>query len=238
MEYLQNLIGNSQFPLITAFLLGLLTAISPCPLAMNITAVGYIGKDLQNRQRVFLNGLLYTLGRIISYSILGMILILVLRQGTSTFKIQKMISIYGEMFIGPLLLVIGIFMLDVVKINLPFSNQWISRIAEKEGSLNFYRVILLGVIFALAFCPYSAVLYFGGLIPLSVSASGAYFLPIVFALATGLPVIIFAWILAFSVSRVGLFYNNIKTFERWFKRITAVIFILVGSHYCWTIFIK
>lgn len=109
---------------------------------------------------------------------------------------------------------------------------------EKGKTAGFLNVLLLGIVFALAFCPYSAVLYFGGLIPLSVSASAGMFLPVVFAFATGLPVVIFAWLLAFSVSKIGSFYNNIKTFERWFRRITAVVFILVGLYYCWIAFIK
>ncbi len=113
MDFLQSFIDNSQFPIFTALLLGFMTAISPCPLATNITAIGFISKDLQSKRRIFLNGIYYTLGRAASYTILGAILIFVLKQGQSIFKIQKLIATYGEMFIGPLVILIGFFMRNV-----------------------------------------------------------------------------------------------------------------------------
>lgn len=237
MELLQNFANNSQFPIITAFLLGIMTAISPCPLATNISAIGYISKDLENRKKVFWNGLLYTLGRVISYTVLGIILIVILKQGSSVFKIQKAISSYGEYFLGPLLILIGIFMLDIIKLKFSALSKLSNKMGEKSKAGSSWGALLMGIVFALAFCPYSGVLYFGALIPLSVSASGGYFLPVVFAIATGLPVIIFAWILAFSLSSVGKFYNKLKTFELWFRRVVAVIFILVGLYYMWVFYL-
>lgn len=109
MEFLQNLLDSSTAPALTAFLLGLLTAVSPCPLATNIAAVGFIGKDIENRRRVFLNGVLYTLGRVIAYTVLGIVLIMILRGGTSLFGIQKFIGKYGEIILGPALVMIGAF---------------------------------------------------------------------------------------------------------------------------------
>lgn len=119
MDWLQTLLDNSSTPTLTAFLLGLLTALSPCPLATNIAAIGFIGKDIEDRKRIFRNGLLYTLGRILSYTLLGVILILVLKEGASMFGIQKTIGTWGELLLGPLLLVIGLFMLLGDRINLP-----------------------------------------------------------------------------------------------------------------------
>jgi cytochrome c biogenesis protein CcdA len=233
MEFLNSLVDNSQFPIFTAFLLGIMTAISPCPLATNISAIGYISKDLQNRKKVFYNGLLYTLGRAISYTVLGIILIVILKQGSSAFKIQKAISSYGEYFLGPILIIIGVFMLDFIKINFSMLSKLSSKMEGKSKAGSAWGSILMGVVFALAFCPYSGILYFGALIPLSVSTSGGYFLPLVFAIATGLPVVLFAWILAFSLSSLGGFYNKIKAFEIWFRRVVAVVFISVGLYYVW-----
>lgn len=238
MEYLQGLADNAQFPILTAFLLGLMTAISPCPLATNISAIGYISKDLQNKRRIFLNGLLYTLGRAISYTGLGIALILILKQGASIYKIQKAIGAYGEMVIGPLLILIGIFMLGVIKINFSLSGKMSEKAENRAAGGSLWGSLLLGVVFALAFCPYSGILYFGGLIPLAAGASSGYILPFVFAIATGLPVIILAWILAYSVSSIGKVYNSIKTFEFWFRRIVSVLFIVVGLYYCYIVFIK
>lgn len=237
MDFLQTLVDNSQFPIFTAFILGLMTAISPCPLATNITAIGYISKDIENKKKIFVNGLLYTLGRVISYSVLGIILIAILKQGSSIYKVQKAISAYGEMFIGPFLIVVGVLMLDVVKLNISSSGLFSANAEKKAARGSVWSVLLLGIIFALAFCPYSGVLFFGGLIPLSVTSQMGYFLPFVFAFATGLPVVIVAWILAFSVSGIGTFYNRIKTFEKWFRRVVALIFILVGIYYIFVVYL-
>ena len=119
MEWLQTLLDNSTTPALTALLLGLLTAVSPCPLATNIAAIGFIGKDIENRRRIFLNGLLYTLGRVIAYTLLGIVLILILKEGSSLFGIQKFIGKYGELVLGPALLLIGLFILFGGKLKLP-----------------------------------------------------------------------------------------------------------------------
>ena len=118
MDFLQSLLDNSSVPVITAFILGILTAIGPCPLATNITAIGFIGKDIENRHRIFINGLLYTFGRIVTYTVLGGILIPVLREGASMYMVQKAVSKYGEMLIAPVLILVGIFMLDIIKLNI------------------------------------------------------------------------------------------------------------------------
>ena len=122
MDFLQSLLDSSSVPAITAFILGILTAVSPCPLATNITAIGFISKDIENRHRIFINGLLYTFGRIVTYTVLGFILIPILREGASMFMVQKAVSKYGEMLIAPVLIIIGIFMLDIIKLNLPKIN--------------------------------------------------------------------------------------------------------------------
>ena len=180
MECLQHLLDGSTVPILTAFLLGLLTAVSPCPLATNIAAVGYISKDLENRRRVFLNGLLYTLGRVATYTLLGAVLIAVLRAGASVFAIQKAIGKWGEMLIAPALILIGLFML------------------------------------------------FG---PMSAAETGGYLLPAVFAVATGLPVVIVAWLLAYSVAGLGAFYNRMQAIQKWLSRIVGLLFIAVGIYY-------
>lgn len=203
MDWLQNLLNNSSTPVLTAFLLGLLTAISPCPLATNIAAVGFIGRNIENRRLVFINGLLYTLGRVLSYTLLGVVLIMILREGSSMFGIQKTIGTWGELLIGPMLLIIGMFMLFGDKLNLPkFGfNGNAEGLARKGGA----GALLIGVLFALAFCPTSGVFYFGMLIPMSATASAGYLLPAVFAVATAIPVLIVAWILAFSVQQMSSF---------------------------------
>lgn len=231
MEMLTGLLENSSFPFITALVLGLMTAISPCPLATNITAIGFIGKDIETRNRVFYNGLVYTLGRAVSYTVLAVIIFL----GADQFSVSGIFQKYGEKMIGPLLIIIGLFMLDVLKIKFPGLGKLTQRF-EKKGTKNYWDVLLLGILFALAFCPYSGVLYFGMLIPITISSASGLYLPVVFAIATGIPVIIFAWLIAFTISGVGVLYNRIKTFEKWFRRVISVLFIGVGIYYVINVF--
>ncbi|MFR9541932.1 MAG: aromatic aminobenezylarsenical efflux permease ArsG family transporter [Rikenellaceae bacterium] len=230
MEWLQSLLESSTTPIFTAFLLGLLTAISPCPMATNITAIGFISRDLESKHRIFRNGLFYTLGRVLSYTILGVVLITILREGSSLFQTQKTISKYSEMLLSPALILIGLFMLFGDRLNLPsfgFNGAGGDKLKSKGG----LGALLLGVIFALAFCPTSGVFYFGMLIPMSTTSSTGYLMPIIFAIATALPVIIVAWILAYSVGEIGKVYNRIKVFQKWFSLVVAILFIAVGIYY-------
>jgi len=226
MEFLQSILENTQFPFVTALILGLMTAISPCPLATNITAIGYISKDIKNRKRVFYNGVVYTLGRAVTYTVIGLIFYF----GADQFKISGFIQQWGEKIIGPLLIIIGIFMLGLIKLNISGLGKLSERMNNKEHK-HFWDVLFLGIVFALAFCPYSGVLYFGMLIPITITSASGLYLPLIFALATGLPVLIIALFLAFSLSSVGNFYKKMKAFELWFRRVIAVLFIGVGIYY-------
>jgi cytochrome c-type biogenesis protein len=226
MEFLTNLLDNSSMPWFTAILLGLMTSISPCPLATNITAIGFISKDIDNRNRVFLNGLFYTLGRVIAYTTIALVIYL----GADQFRFSGFFQQYGEKIIGPLLLMIGLFMLDIIRLKFPGLGGLTSKL-EKRKSWRYIDAVLLGMVFALAFCPYSGVLYFGMLIPMTVASTAGLYLPVLFAIATGIPVILFAWLLAYTVSGIGVVYKKIKVFERWFRRVIAVLFIGVGIYY-------
>jgi len=232
MEYLRTILENSQYSVITAFILGLMTAISPCPLATNISAIGFISRDIENRRRVFVSGLIYTLGRAISYTLLGLILFF----GASQIKVSMIFQGWGEKIIGPVLILIGLFMLDVIKIKLPVFSGLTDRIGE-QSKKSHWSTLLLGMVFAMAFCPYSGVLYFVMLIPITIASASGLYLPIIYAIGTGLPVIVFAWLLAYAVGNVGSMYNRIKIFELWFRRIMSVLFILVGIYYIIRVYI-
>ncbi len=236
MDFLNNLLDNSQVPVLTAFLLGLLTALSPCPLATNITAIGFISKGMADRKRVLWSGILYTLGRTIAYSLLGALLIYIIRAGADTFDLQQAISEWGEVIIGPALIIIGVLMLvsEFIDLGGKFGFQGSSRTEQLSGPLGAF---ILGILFALAFCPSSGLLYFGMLIPMSATVTGGYLLPVVYAIATALPVLIVAWILTFSMQSLSKFMGLVTIFQRWFNRFVAVLFILVGAYYCYTFFI-
>lgn len=235
MDWLQTWLDNSSTPVLTAFLLGLLTALSPCPLATHIAAIGFIGKDIEDRKRIFLNGLLYTLGRVLSYTLLGVILIMVLKGGASMFGIQQTVGVWGEFVLGPLLVAIGLFMLFADRLNLPkFGFNGNAEGLVKKGG---WDALLIGILFALAFCPTSGVFYFGMLMPLSATVPAGYLLPVVFAVATSLPVLVVAWVLAFSVQQIGRLYGRMQVLQRWMNLLVGGVFILTGIYYCWMMYV-
>lgn len=232
-DFLIELYDNTQLPFFSALILGLMTAISPCPMATNITAISFISKDIENRKKVFVNGLIYTLGRAISYTAIGLLFYF----GAAKMHFEKSLVIWGEKIVGPLLVIIGILMLDLIKVNIPGVSAITEKLEQKKNS-GFWGVLLLGIVFALAFCPYSGVLYFGALIPLTISTPGGLYLPVVFAIATGIPVIIFAWFIAFSIGQVGALYNKLKVFEKWFRKIVAIVFILAGIYLIYKVYLE
>ncbi|MDO4209160.1 MAG: aromatic aminobenezylarsenical efflux permease ArsG family transporter [bacterium] len=235
MDILQTWLEGSEVPVLTAFLLGLLTAVSPCPLATNITAIGFISKDIESKDRTFLLGILYTIGRMVAYSLLGALLIWMLRRGFDTFDLQSKVSQWGEMLLSPVLIVMGLVMLFGDR--LPLSGFGLNA-SEKSGRLRrAWGSLLLGILFAMAFCPTSGMFYFGMLIPMSASATGGYALPAVYALATGLPVVIVAWIIAYSIGNIAGFYKKMQVFQKWLNRMVAVLFIIVGIYYAYTFYL-
>lgn len=229
MDILQTWLESSDVPVLTAFIWGLLTAVSPCPLATNITAIGFISKDINSTNRTFLYGLLYTFGRIVAYSLLGALLIFMLRRGIDTFDLQSEVSHWGEVLLSPVLIVVGVLML--VGDRLPLSRFGLNASERSERLRGAWGSVMLGILFAMAFCPTSGLFYFGMLIPMSASASGGYALPAVYALATGLPVVTVAWTIAYSMSNIAGFYQKMQVFQKWLNRIVAVLFIVVGIYY-------
>lgn len=229
MEMLQNLLDSSTVPAVTALLLGLLTAVSPCPLATNIAAMGYLAREVDNRRRIFINGLLYTLGRIIAYTALGAAAILLLRRSGSTFALQQLLGGWAEPLVGALLLLAGLFMLFGDRLRLP--GLGFTRGGERLKGRGGMGALLLGALFALAFCPTSGVLYFGMLIPMAAAETGGYLLPALFALATGIPVVTAAWLLAFGAAGIGRFYNRMQSIRKWLNRAVALLFIATGTYY-------
>jgi len=227
MEWIQHLLDNSSLPVASAFLLGILTSVSPCPLATNITAIAFISRNIENKRKVFYNGLIYMLGGSIAYSALGAILYF----GANQFVIAGFLQRYGGRVMGPLLIIIGLFMLDFIRIQLPFTSSLTDKISNKIKNKNYWRALLLGFVFALAFCPYTGVLYFGILIPMTLTNAAGLYLPVVFSIGTGLAVVMIAYFIAYTLSGVGSFYKKMKTFELWFRRIVAAVFIGAGIYY-------
>lgn len=228
MDFLQSLIEQYNIPLLSALVLGLMTAISPCPLATNITATAFISKNISSRRRVLWSGILYSAGRAFSYTAIGLILYF----GASKFHIQRFFSQNGEKFLGPLLIIIGLIMLNVIRLNLGGGRVSLEeRFSETFKDQGLLGAFMLGVVFALAFCPYSGALYFGMLIPMTVSSTSGLMLPPVFAVGTGLPVILFTYLLAFAAHRVSGVFQQITKVEKVMRYVAGIVFILAGLYY-------
>lgn len=227
MDFLQSLLESYNIPILSAFVLGLMTAISPCPLATNITATAFISKNISSKRKVFLSGLLYSLGRGFSYTAIGLILYF----GASKFHIARFFNQNGEKYLGPLLIIIGLIMLNIIKLNFLSKSNFQEKLSEKFKNKGLVGSFLIGIIFALAFCPYSGALFFGMLIPMTIASVNGLYLPIVFALGTGLPVILFTYLIAFTVGKVGVFYKRITKIEKVMRTIAGIVFILTGLYY-------
>ncbi|MCJ7828096.1 aromatic aminobenezylarsenical efflux permease ArsG family transporter [Patescibacteria group bacterium] len=227
MDYISSLIDQYNIPLLTAFLTGILTSISPCPLATNITAIAYISKDIKTSKNTLLNGFYYTIGRGLSYTVLATCIYL----GFSSFEISRIFQGWGEKVLGLVLILIGLVMFNVIKLNNKTKNIKVERLKEKLATKGYLGSFLLGCLFALAFCPYSGVLFFGILIPLVLKSTAALLLPLFFGLGTGLPVIIFSFLIAFSVKRIGQAFSIVQKIEKVSRKIVASIFILTGVYY-------
>ena len=211
----------------SAIWLGILTSISPCPLATNVAAVSYISNRMTHPSMVFWSGLLYVAGRMLAYLALGIIMVAsLLSIPDLSFVLQKHINT----FLGPVLIVVGVLLFGIIKFNLPGFGMS-DRTQKRLEGYGIWGAFLFGIIFALSFCPVSAALFFGSLVPLSVTHNSKFVLPLLYGLGTGLPVIAVALLVAMGARFVATFFNALTRFELYARRITGVVFILVGIYY-------
>jgi cytochrome c biogenesis protein CcdA len=227
MNWINHLIDSYNIPLLSAFLIGVMTSVSPCPLATNITAIAFISKEIKSPKNTLINGFYYTLGRSISYTLLATLIYF----GLSSFKVSSIFQGWGDKILGFVLVLIGLVMADIFKLKIKINSKIIEKVKLWLTSKGYLGAFLLGMLFALAFCPYSDILFFAVLIPLILKSNEGLLLAPLFALGTGLPVIIFSFIIAFSVNKIGLVFSKVSKVETVIRKITAVIFIIVGIYY-------
>jgi cytochrome c biogenesis protein CcdA len=214
-------------PLLSALWLGILTSISPCPLASNIAAVSYILKRVDHTSYVFTSGILYTLGRVIGYTGLG---ILITTSLLSIPQTAYFLQNYMNKILGPILIITGFFLLEVFQLNfLGLSTS--DKLAVRFKNLGAVGNVPLGILFALSFCPISAALFFGSLIPLALKNSSSIILPATYGIGTGLPVLVFAILIATGIKNIGNVFKKVTLFEYWSRRAIGIVFILVGIYY-------
>lgn len=207
---------------------GILTAISPCPLATNIAAVSFIARRVDNPKAAVATGVLYAIGRSVVYVTLGALLVAsVLAAPSVSHWLQK----YMNKILGPLLILVGMILLDLINIG-SFDAGLGQRVGKRVEDWGIWAGLALGVMFALSFCPSSAALFFGSLLPLSIKYESSWLLPSMYGISTALPVIVFAALIAVGANAVGSAFNKASAFERWARRITGVIFVGVGVYFC------
>lgn len=233
MEWLNELAQSRELPWLAAFALGLLTAVSPCPLATNVTATAYIAKGFTEKRQVLWSGILYTAGRALSYTLIGLVVFL----GASKFHVARFFQGNGEKLLAPLLIIIGLFMLGVIRLDFPGKMNITEKFSERFKNRGLTGALMLGVLFALAFCPYSGALYFGMLLPMTVASADGLYLPLIFALGTGLPVLLFTYLIAFSIEKVGRYFNAIQRVEKVMRYVAGATFVLAGIYYTF-VFLK
>ena len=222
-----GILADVNIPVLSALILGVITAISPCPLATNIAALAYVSRRAKERRYAVITGALYTLGRIFSYSIIGVLIIVT---GLEIPGVATFLQDFGEQILGPLLIVVGVIMLSINRMPFSLGGGKLSSIGEKMADWGMIGGFLLGALFALAFCPYSAVIFFGVLIPLALKSSGGVTLPAVYAIGTGLPVLVFGALLSLSVARVSTWLNAVTRAEKIIRVVVSIIFIGVGTY--------
>lgn len=211
----------------SAIWLGILTSVSPCPLATNIAAVSFISYRITQRKVVFLSGILYTLGRSLTYIVIG---VLIVKTLVDVPILSDFLQRYVNKILGIVLILVGMVLLDLLRI--PLSLPSVSEnVAKKLIERGAFGSLLLGSLFALAFCPVSAALFFGGLIPIAVKAQSGIVLPLIYGIGTGLPVLLFAILVSTGTELVNRVYHGIARLEVYSKIVTGIVFIVVGIYY-------
>ena len=214
-----------------AFWFGIQTSISPCPLATNIAAVSFIARGLGQTRRVLLSGVLYAAGRALAYVGLAVLLLSLLGEHlTAGSEMSRFFLKYGGMAIGPLLILIGMLLLGLIGSGISFSFGG-SAVQQRAAKGGLVWAFLLGILFALTFCPVSAGLFFFCLVPLAASQQSLLALPTLYGVGTAVPVIVFAFVMAFAGQYVGKAFNRLTQVERWVRWVTGLLFILVGIYY-------
>lgn len=226
MGIVDSIIGGGQLPVVTAFLLGLIVALHPCPLATNIAAMGYIAKDGAASKRVFARGTAYTLGRVAGYALLGIILAAVIRGGADILSLGDIAGKWGERLLGPILIIMGLYLLVTRFIHKEEHCHTVSN--GKHWTQGLTGSFLLGILLALSFCPESAIIYFGMIIPMSADAQTGYLIPVAFALATSIPAFILAWCFAYGIKTISAVRGRMHILQQWINTIVALLFIAAG----------
>ena len=228
--WVQTIVASGNAPFVAAFLIGLLASLGPCPLATNISALGYISQEIASPRRVLFTSTLYTLGRTLSYGVLGLALF---AAGLQISRVSNSLQTLAEIVLGPLLILVGLVLLDVIRPTVSVGGSWMERWSKRIADWNSAGAFLLGALFALAFCPYSAALYFGVLMPLAFKSAGGITFPLWFGIGTSVPVIVIGAPLALGMMKFAASFNLLAHVEQVMRKVAAVAFLGAGGFTLW-----
>lgn len=234
IEYVRHLIDSGSMPFVVAILLGVISAISPCPMTTNISALGYIAKNITSSRKILLDGIYYVLGRVITYTILGTIAIYVIRKGSNLDVVNNFLNEYGEMILPPVLVFMALVTLNVFRFRHRHIHDGSCACNEKPESRygrGGFGALLMGIVFALAFCPINGMFFFGMLAPVAAKSTGGYFMPVIYGLITGLPVVIITCILAFSIGKIDLVHSKMAKIEKWCRIFVAAMLLIFAAYF-------
>lgn len=215
-------------PLLSAIWFGILTSVSPCPLATNILATSYIGRHIDKSYGTLVAGFFYTIGRASAYITVSIIIVYsLLSIPEISFLLQKNIN----KIIGPVLIITGLFIMEIIPLRLKGLSLSV-KIQERLGGGNVLGASLMGFVFALSFCPISAALFFGSVIPLALKYESKLLLPFLYGVGTALPVLLFSVIISYASRYAGTFFNKLSVVEKWLRNITGILFLIIGIYFC------
>lgn len=232
MDFLNTIIETYNIPLLSAFLIWIITSISPCPLATNITAVSFISKNLSSTKQTIIHSLIYTLWRIFSYTII----IFLIWGWLSQFNISKIFQWYWDKIIWPILMIIWLTMLNIIKFPHLKWNDKIQKFKEKLNKKWYLWTFLLWILFALAFCPYSWLMFFWVLIPLVLKSNFPLWLGVLYWLWTAIPVIFFSILFVISLKTMSKAFNAVWKIEKYLRYFIAIVFLWVWIYYTYSTF--
>lgn len=218
----------------TALWLGILTSISPCPLATNVAAVSFISRESVSPRRVFLSGLLYTLGRMTSYAVLGVLLV---NSIAAAFETAGTLQRIMNPVLGGFLLISGLILLRILPIP-AFTTGAGDAVARRLANHGLWGAFLLGALFALSFCPVSAALFFGSLLPVAVKTGSGIMVPWLYGMGTALPVLVFAVLLGIGLNKVAQAFDKLTAIEKWARLATGLVFVCLGMYYLYAYVIQ
>ena len=226
METIRNIIIGGELPALTALLLGLIVALHPCLIATNVAAMGYIAGGTRSSRGVFLRGVAYTVGRMAGCTLLGVVLIAVVRHGVDVLSIGKTFGSWGEKLLAPVLIIIGIYLLTAHFLH---RHEHCHTVDDGGRAVKGYGgCFVLGMLLSLSFCPESAIVFFGMVIPMSAEAHGGYLLPLVFAVGSAVPAVALAWCMAYGMANMAALRGKMHVVQRWLSAAVGIMFIIAG----------